>query len=116
MARTIQSAPNSDIRAQIRANASSLGLDFIETVIALKNKTYTAWVMIFTNPRQAIIKGPPGATYEEALEGLLDTTAELAATTFEKDFKAFEEQLSEQVGEGFVLEKFVAPTPVYKGK
>lgn len=116
MAQYRQTQPNESIRAQILDNCTTMGFGSVFVVVMLSNTMYTGWVIqYYEGNRRLFLKGPPRSSAGAALESLLDTTAEILAVKFTKEIQEFEESLSEQYGEGFILSD-LAPTPHHQGE
>lgn len=115
MAQYRQTQPNESIRAQILDNCTTMGFGSVFVVVMLSNTMYTGWVIqYYPGNRRLFLKGPPRSSAGAALESLLDATAEILAVKFAKEIQEFEESLSEQYGEGFILSD-LAPTPHHQG-
>ena len=111
---TIRASSYSGLRDQIMANLTTcypLSFALFEINTADLNGFKTAWVIerrvidsSGASTDIAIMKGPPCATHDEALEGLLQVTSVLVGETLQGVFREFEDVPSEMVGDGFVRE------------
>lgn len=110
MAITVKTTSYDGIRTQIRANLKLCGIPNLSRLEIITSKLngpiIIAWVidMLEKDSHKAIIKGPPCETCDEALQGLLDATSEMVSKKLEGVFVEFGQQLSEPIGDAFVLE------------
>lgn len=121
MPKLFLTSSNTAVRAQILSNLSAIGFTprgTYDVVVAKSGISLVAWVILVSvEPRKAIMRGPPCGSCEDALEKLLEATAEMVAEKFEPQFGEFETQLSRMVGDGaFVLENVPTGLDEVKGK
>ncbi|KAK4497826.1 hypothetical protein PRZ48_010480 [Zasmidium cellare] len=114
MSSIIRTTSYSGLRDQIMANLTTcypLSFALFEINTSDLNGLKTAWVIerriidsSGASTDIAIMKGPPCATHDEALEGLLQATSVLVGEMLRGVFQEFEDVPSEMVGDGFVRE------------
>jgi hypothetical protein len=107
-----------DFRKQILANLSIVrpplarkGYELEIVTSRTTSNNFCAWVFTTAEPPQAIFKGPVASSSKNAVEALLEATADLVSVGCSGVIREFESQLSHQIGDGaFVLES-VVPEP-----
>lgn len=111
MANPINTTSYDGIRAQVRTNLKICGhadVGRLEVITSSSMNHFTAWVVDGSSqdPCKAVMKGPPRATREEALDALLQTSSGLVSKINPDLFMHFHEQRSIPIGDALVLRSF----------